>query len=376
MSNFSVAQFFGLSRMKITAQVFAPDKSAVHYALEPDGRTTALCHHCGTACPSVHSWTARPVRDLNAFDARVTLDCKLRKVFCPTCGRIVTEHCEVAHPWRRVTPRLAQYVHDLCRHMSVTRVARHVDLDWKTVRDIDKAALEEEFGRTHYGGLQILAVDEIALHKGQRYMTVVLDYESGRVVWLGEGRKQETLEGFFDGMTQAQREGVKAVAMDMWDPFISAVKARLPNAKVIFDLFHVVKLFSWVIDRVRIDQARQAEKTDKNVYKGSKYLLLKNKANLKDNERAHLRALLKLNAVLCTVMILRDQLKKIWDYRTRGWAGRALDRWCTLARSLGLKVLNGFCRMLQRHREGILAHCRFPIHTSRLEGVQQQDQSD
>jgi transposase len=355
--------------MKISSQTFSPDRRQVHLAVRPDARTTALCHQCGTACPSVHSWTARPVRDLDLAATRVTLDCALRKVFCPTCGRILIEQCEAAHPYRRVTPRLARYVYALCKKMSLADVAAHVGLDWKTVRAIDKAFLEEEFGATDYGGLQILAVDEIAIRKGHHYLTVVLDYESGRVVWMGEDRKQATLEAFFDAMSQKQRDGIRAVAMDMWDPFIAAVRAKVPNARIVFDLFHVVKAFGKVIDAVRIDQARQAAAADKSVYKGSKFLLLKNRANLERDEHTHLRALLKLNAVLCTVLILRDQLKKIWEYRSRYWAGRALDRWCALARGLGLRVLDGFCRMLERHREGILSHCRWPIHTGKLEGV-------
>lgn len=369
MSELSIAPFFRFSRMKMTAQTLAPDHTAVHFALEPDGRATARCHRCGTACLSVHSWTARPVRDLDLAGTRVTLDCTLRKVFCPACGRIVTEQCEAAQPWQRVTPRLARYIHLLCRHMSVSDVAAHVGLDWKTVRAIDKAFLEEAFGATDYRRLRLLAVDEIAIRKGQRYLTVVLDYESGRVVWLGEDRKQATLEAFFAGMSPKQRGAIQAVAMDMWDPFAAAVRAQVPQAAIVFDLFHVVKAFGKIIDRVRIDQTRQATAADKAVYQGSKFLLLKNKASLKREERGHLAALLELNATLCTVMILRDQLKKIWHYRSRAWAERALAQWCALARGLDLRVLDGFCRMLERYREGILAHCRWPIHTSKLEGV-------
>ena len=369
MSELSIAPFFKYSRMKITAQTLAPDYQAVYLALEPDARTTARCHQCGTLCPNVHSWTVRPVRDLNITDARVILDCSLRKVFCPNCGRILTEQCEAAHPYQRVTPRLARHVHDLCKRMSLADVARHVGLDWKTVRAIDKAILEEKFAAPDFRGLRILAVDEIATRKGHHYMTVVLDYVSGRVVWMGQERKQATLEAFFDALSSAQRAGIEAIAMDMWDPFIAAVREKVPHARIVFDLFHVVKAFGKVIDAVRIAQTTAACEADKQVYKGSKFLLLKNKVHLKGEERAHLRRLLQLNAVLFTMLILRDQLKKIWDYRSPVWAGRALEQWITLARSLEIRVLDNFCRMLERHREGILNHCRYPIHTSKLEGV-------
>lgn len=369
MSELSIAPFFAFSRMKITAQHLSPDHAALHVGLAPDARTTARCHQCGAPCPRVHSWTARPVRDLDLTGTRVTLDCTLRKVYCPACRCIVTERCDAAQPYQRVTPRLARYIFDLCQVMSLSDVARRVGLDWKTVRAIDKALLEERFSAPDYGGLRILAVDEIAVRKGHHYMTVVLDYESGRVVWMGEGRKQATLERFFDALSDAQRAGIEAIAMDMWDPFIAAARTKVPQAAIVFDQFHVVKAFGKVIDTVRIAQAKAACEADKNVYKGSKYLLLKNDKNLKAEERVHLNQLLQLNAVLCTMLILRDQLKHLWDYRSRAWAARALEEWCDLARSLEIRALSRFCRMLQAHREGILAHCRHPIHTSKLEGV-------
>jgi transposase len=355
--------------MKVTGQHLRPEPLGAVITLEPDERFSPRCHQCGTRCPTIHSRSMRDVRDLDLAGTRVTLACHLRKAYCPACGRVMNEQCEAMRPHQRITERLARYAHQLCAKMSVAEVARHLGLDWKTVKQADKAFLEKKHGTTNYEGLRILAVDEVAVKKGHQYMTVVLDYLSGRVVWMGEGRKQETLEGFFAGMSDEQRAGVQAVAMDMWDPFIAAVRARLPHAQVVFDLFHVVKSFGKVIDRVRIDQTRSACAEDKDVHKGSKYLLLRNKVNLKKDERAQLRKLLRINATLCTLLILKDQLKTIWQYRSPYWAGRALERWCALARTLGIKVLDKFAQMLEAHREGILNHCRYPIHTSKLEGV-------
>ena len=355
--------------MKIVTQTLSHDCQRIRVGLAPDERTVPRCHECGTASPSVHSQTTRSIRDLDVAGARVWLDCTLRKASCPHCGRVMTEQCEAAHPWQRVTPRLARYVHELCKVMTIAAVAAHVGLDWKTVQAIDKTFLEEQFGQPDFTGLRILAVDEIAVKKGHRYMTVVLDYETGRVVWMGQDRKQATLEAFFDAMNDVQRAGLLAIAMDMWDPFIAAVRAKVPHVAIVFDLFHVVKAFGKVIDAVRIEQARQATAQDKDVYKGIKYLLLKNRPNLKYDEPQRLKRLLNLNAVLCTVIILRDALKKIWDYRSMGWARKALNHWCALARSMSLKPLTAFAAMLERHAEGICNHCLFPIHTSKLEGV-------
>jgi len=138
----------------------------------------------------------------------------------------------------------------------------------------------------------------------------------------------------------------------------------VPQAKIVFDLFHVVANFNRVIDKVRNREYRKASKQDKAVYKGSKYLLLKNRNNLKTQEqRQHLKELLALNETINTVMILKDKLKRIWSYRSKAWAAKALDSWCILAQSINDPSLNAFAKMLQRYRYGILNHCDFPIHT-------------
>ena len=144
----------------------------------------------------------------------------------------------------------------------------------------------------------------------------------------------------------------------------------MPQAKIVFDLFHVVANFNRVIDKVRNSEYHKASKEDKPVYKGTKYLLLKNRENLKTPEQhQHLKELLELNETINTVMILKEKLKYIWTYRYRAWAAKALDNWCSLAKSLNNPSVNAFTKMLNRYRYGILNHCVFPISTGRLEGV-------
>ena len=144
----------------------------------------------------------------------------------------------------------------------------------------------------------------------------------------------------------------------------------MPQAKIVFDLFHVVANFNRVIDKVRNSEYRKASKEDKAVYKGSKYLLLKNRKNLKTQEqRQHLKELLSLNETINTVMILKETLKHIWAYRSRTWATKALDSWCSLARSLNHQSVTKFTNTLERYRYGILNHCNYPIHNGKLEGV-------
>ena len=157
--------------------------------------------------------------------------------------------------------------------------------------------------------------------------------------------------------------------MDMWNPFINSVKYCCPNAKIVFDLFHVVREFNRLIDRVRNVEYRRPCAQEKRVIKGSKYLLLKNTRNLKPEENPHLEELLDINKNLSTVYILKDLLKKIWSYRYRAWVKRALDSWCELAYENNILPLIAFANRLKRHEEGILNHCSYPIATGIVEGT-------
>jgi transposase len=152
-------------------------------------------------------------------------------VFCTHCQGIHIEDLELFYPYLRVTTRLARYVYLLCQLMTVSDVAKHLGLDWKTVKAIDKHFLERDYGQPDYQGLRILAVDEISIRKGHRYLTVVLDYLSGRVVFVGKDRKAKTLERFFNQLKSKQRKAIEAVVMDMWDPFIKAVKKNCLKLK-------------------------------------------------------------------------------------------------------------------------------------------------
>jgi transposase len=309
------------------------------------------------------------VRDLNLADRQVWLEVDYRKVWCPSCGKTRVEHMTFCDCPQRLTHRLRRYIYDLCRKMTLAEVAAHLGLDPKTVKAVDQEFLQEQFGQTPYEGLEILAIDEIAVKKAQHYMTVVMDYVSGRVVWTGEGHDKETLDRFFGGMTAEQKAAIKAVAIDMWDPYINRLQHHCPQALIVFDLFHVVKGFSRVVDEVRRDEVRKAVGPMKQVVKGSRYLLLKNRENLRPDQQDRLAELLKLNTNLNAVYILKDHLKVIYRYKRRHAAKAALDDWCAMASRVDNRWMRQFIKTLRRFEYGILNHCNVSIGTSRLEGV-------
>ena len=228
MSGISISPYFPFRRIKIIKQ--AVDHAATRALIDvaPDRRFEPVCHHCGKGASSVHSWTQRTVRDLNLASTQVWLQCEYRKLLCGNCQRISIEDLQLFHPYLRVTNRLAAQIHHLCKLMTVTDVARHFQLDWKTVKDIDKYYLEAHYGQPDLNALRILAVDEISIRKGHSYLTVVLNYETGQVVFVGRHRKAKTLNRFFKQLSLKQRKGIEAVVMDMWDPYIKAVKKNCP----------------------------------------------------------------------------------------------------------------------------------------------------
>jgi transposase len=338
--------------------------------IEPDQRFRPACHECGGPARTVHSHTRKFVRDLDCGGHKMLLQVEHRKIWCDRCGGVRVEQLDFVDASQRVTNRLAAYAVQLCKlGLSVQAVAHHLDLDPKTVKTLDKAALEIEFGETRYEGLQRLAIDEIAVRKGHNYMTVVLDYDTGRVVWMGQGRQIETLDEFFKNMPETVRNGIRAVALDMWDPFINAVQRWCPNADIVFDLFHVVKAFNKVIDDIRNEEFRKSDQEGRELLKGSKYLLVRRGENLRRDQRARLKEILATNERLNAVYWLKDLLKHIWDYVRESWAMSAIDAWQAVAEAVDHPALLRFARMLEKYKYGILNHCKHPIHTSKLEGV-------
>jgi transposase len=369
MSTLSVAPYLPFSRVRVVSQEVRERDSIL--TLVPDGRFLPICSGCSAPAESVHSASRRCVRDLRLGAHDVVLELQQRRVRCRTCAGTRIEALEFVDRHQRVTKRLARYIADLCRRLSVKAVAEHLGLDWKLVKACDKAVLEAEVGGTETRGLRLLAVDEIALRRHEHYMTVVLDYETGRVVWLGEARRFETLGSFFELMSPQEREAIEAVAMDMWKPYAKAVRVYLPRARIIYDLFHVMANYNQhVLDAVRIAAYRRVrDHEERKVIKGTRFLLYKNDRNLTEAERPRLEAVLDMNREIATAYVLKDALRDIWKQRSPWQARRALERWCALARESGLTPLIRFATQLQRHKRGIIAHAKYPIDTGRLEGT-------
>jgi len=221
-----------------------------------------------------------------------------------------------------MTRRLTSWVEVLTQILPIRHVSQLVGLHWHTVKEIDKRRLEREVGTFNAVGVTHLVMDEFALHKGHRYATVIMDADRSRVLWVGEGNSREAIRPFFELMGK-QCLQIKAVAMDMNTAFDREVKAHCPQAEVVYDLFHVVAKFGReVVDRVRVDQANalREDKPARKVVKRSRWLLLRNRDNLSEEQEVKLSHLLEANQPLSAVYLLKTTLKEIW-YAPSVWTG-------------------------------------------------------
>ncbi len=328
---------------------------------------------CGRTFRKYHDCHNRFVRDLPWGPwKRVLLMVERFRVRCPDCG-VVTEPLDWIPHNRIYTRRLAQAVALACREVrSIKAIADSFDLSWDTVKAIDKAALKADLDPPDLCGLRHLAIDEFSIKRRHTYGTIFLDVERNRVVWVCATReKQAVINVFRNVFGKDVCNGIEAVSMDWWRGYEGAVAECLPNAEIVWDFFHVVKLYnSKVIDRVRIDEARKCQTLqERSEMKNTKFILLKNRQNLIDDEPARLSALLAANRKLMTVYILRDALRKLWDYTYSAPARRWFDGWYARAIRSRIEPLKRFARSLKERLEGVIAHCTHRISTGRLEGV-------
>jgi len=330
------------------------------------------CSHCGQEARSIHDCEERRVRDLPIFEVPVELVVPRLRVICPSCGPRL-ERLDWLEPYARVTTRLAASVARLCKVMSILHVASYYGLAWETVKQIDSRHLERELGPIDVSKVEIIAMDEFAIQKGHRYATVVVEPLRKRVLWVGRGRAREDVRPFFDLLGQAGCGRLKAVAMDRNAAYSEEVRSRCPNAKVVYDLFHVIAKYGReVIDRVRVDEANRlrGDQPARRLVKGARWLLLKNRENVtRADAQVRLSELLAANAALMTVYVMKDDLKELWRYRHPGYAKAFWLGWYHRAMSSQIEPLKTFARRLRPYVAGILAHCRYPLGTNLIEGI-------
>ena len=244
-------------------------------------------------------------------------------------------------------------------------------LSWHTIKSIEKQYLERRYRHIGLKGVKYLAIDEFAIQKGHKYMTVVMDLQSGRILHVGMGKGGDALRDFWRKIRRFKKS-IKAVAMDMWPAYISSVSHYLPKAQIVYDWFHIVQMINQGIDKLRRQIYREElTQLQRSVLKGSRWLLLKRGYNLNQtkDEKQRLEEALQLNKPLATMYYMKEELPLMWHQSTKSKAEEFLTDWCARAISSGIKILMKIANTLLAFRTGILAWFDHPISTSPLEGL-------
>ena len=331
---------------------------------------TLRCRACGSGRVIRSGQFVRQFKSLPIGLTPVLIRLAIPRVECRDCGAIRQVKVAFADERRRYTHALERYAVDLCRVMTIADVAFHLQLSWDIVKDIHKRYLGRRFARPKLKKLRRMAIDEISIGRGQRYLTVVLNLDTGAVVFVAKGRSAETLQPFWRRLRGSGAK-VRAVATDMSPAYIGAVESHLPKAKLVFDRFHVVKLFNEKLSDLRRQVQSGAEGMARQVLKCTRWLLLKNPENLDDerNERQRLADALMLNQPLATAYYLKEDLRQFWEQPDKQSARRFLADWIARATASGVQMLVKFARTLTAHRDGLLAWYDHPISTGPLEGT-------
>jgi transposase len=293
------------------------------------------------------------------------------RVECRACGVVRQVEVTFADPRRSYTKAFERYVLELSRRMTIRDVAAHLGVGWDLVKDVQKRDLSRRYAKPKLKHLRHIAIDEIAVAKGHRYLTVVLDLDSGAVVFVGDGKGADALKPFWKRLRPSGAK-VEAVAMDMSAAYRGAVSANLRDAKIVFDRFHVMKLYNEKLSDLR--RALHREATDvlqKKVLKGTRWLLLKGAEDLDEgkDEKKRLREALALNESLAAAYYLKEDLRQFWEQPGKVFGTLFLDGWIRRAEASGIKMLQQMAKTLAAHRSGLLAYYDAMITSGPMEGT-------
>jgi len=334
-----------------------------------DGRYALRCGTCGRRASYRDTRRARRFRHVPLWGIDVHLVYAPRRVVCEHCGGV---HVELL-PWvsgkRQFTRALMVTLATWARVLTWKQVAALFHCSWSTVATaVDEAV---DYGLAHRDLSQVthIGIDEISRKRGHVYVTNVYDLNSRRLLWSGEGRTKETLEWFFDWFGKEHTERLEGVCCDMWQPYADVVKARAPNAVLVFDKFHIVSHLTKAVDQVRRDEIREKGQAHKHLMAKTRYIWLKNPWNLTDKQQTRLSELEQLNLKINRAYLLKEAFREFWDYTNPDRARRYLGKWFWWATHSRLQPMRDFAWMLRRHQQGLLNYFTMPIHNGTVEGL-------
>jgi transposase len=345
-------------------------KRNVEYSIVPQPRMIR-CPCCGSTNVVKRGSVTRRIQGVPVETKKyIYLNVEVPRVQCKKCDALRQIELGFAEPRKRYTKCFAKETVLLVMATSIESAARRMRVSWHTVNDIIQSYITKKYSKTKLKGVVRIGIDETYIGKTKKYITIVVNLDTGEPIFVGKGKGEDALVPFWE-LLGKRKKNIQAVAIDMGAAFQKAVRDNIPQAVMVFDHFHVVKLMNDRIDQMRRSVFRNATDTEKDVIKGCRYLLLKNEDNLDSfrNEKERLDRLLKLNTPLTKGYILKESLKQVWKQDSHEKGKACLEEWIAQANESMVGHLMMMARTLQKYSEGILNYYRHCITTACLEGL-------
>ena len=327
-----------------------------------------ICPKCASHEVSRKGRRHRELQTVPLGLRRVRLRVEVPKCQCRDCHHRFEVAPPFAPAYRRLTHRLVALVQTLARVLCLSDVAQFTGLAWDTVKDLVKERLEQDYGRPRLKGLRHLSIDEIYVGKTRKFYTLVINLEDGRIVWVAPGKQGASLKGFWRALRQAKAK-IKAVCCDLSRAYWSAVAEHLPEAALVFDRFHLVKLMNEKLDELRRALWREARGLLKQRVKGTRYLLLMRRDHLNQDQLPKLQAALDANEPLWKGYVIKEMMRLIGEQRSFKKMEEYIKEWCVLAAGSGVRQLQHMAKSVAVHAHGILAWWNHRISNGRMEGI-------
>jgi len=333
-------------------------------------RGRSRCSRCGRKCPGYDRLKPRRWRHLDFGAFQVHLEGTLSRVECKRCG-VVVEQVIWADPDSRFTVHFEELVGWMAQRCDKTAISTMLRIAWRSVGTIIERVVARRRTETDWTKVTAIAVDELSIRKGQHYLTLVSDLETGRILWSKEGRSAATLEAFFTEIGPDACARIQHAAIDMFEGYVQAIRRCLPNATIVFDRFHVQQLASKAVDEVRRTEWQRVRGTDEaSGIKHLRWALLRSPWNVTPAENERLAALPKQNRALYRAYLLKESLAGIYrSLYTTPWAKRLLNEWIDWASRSRLEPFRKLARTLRRCFDGVVAYFDTGYTTSRAEGL-------
>lgn len=334
----------------------------------------ARCHICKKPRGKYDSRGQRYWKHMDLGGVRLLLCYDLRRVNCPKHGVVVEQVPWSENPMSRFTTDFEEAVGFLGQRCDKTSIQQMFGITWRSVGSIMKRVYQRHRPGDQLDGLENIGADELSYRKGHRYLTLVSDHGKKRIVWAKEGKSAETLGKFFEELGPDRCKKIGFVSLDMGQAYIKATRKHVPQAQIVFDRFHVQKLVSEAVDKVRREawqDLRRMEGQTEAVkqLKGLRWPLLKNSWNLKAMESERLADLQKENKPLYRAYMLKEAFVDIMNRRQPNVAKRKLENWLRWASRSRLAPFVKVAKTIRKHAEDIMAYIRFRFTNAIAEGL-------